>query len=892
MPIKSSTIFHPDIPPDLEHASALREEGLDWLERRFPNTNVFKAADVLSMSGESSRRWLIGRLREHGIGTKNDFSLPDAADALTVLFLRSKGVKFRDAIDAVAGNKTAEKTPEARYGGMWNRLIYASLERLERLLPARLLAGLVFAIVRAEDRCNCMIIVKRKAAGGKAPQKPWRVSHDYVYHSILERPAPACAVISPTCEAVLCREQLPARSEVTSRYFSAVRIQTEQDQYELLIGTMKPSNFTDNEATLSLVGRILDIVFVDLGLFLSEQSSGRLDAPVEPEPASASDLQLWLVTQFLSSIYPGSLCEIIETSPTTHITKVLASSVSKPWEPSLWEPAKSLEMLSGYVSRTGVPLVVENVEYPWTLIIEGIDSELRFLRSKAGNNSQKLPISAMALPITSGSGNCIGSIYVLAPRSSRVNLDIEVRILSVFSQIIGEIIERHRATVYSAEAMADAVSLNILKPEQFSTALNQLLSRKAEEVRQNEPRGRDIRLPILLVAAHSPEPQQFDPGVALQLKTWLADSLRHLEWRSFVRSHWWGAREGLKPDGFIGEVPGIGVMIPLGNLVSKDELDQIRSAFPTTINQTSPINSPAKLVSWVLDVPAQRILDEANAGTLSNLASEIETWAFDVATVVHDLALSSVLAHEKGEWEAALKIIRRALAKPGNKRYLLRLAADCSMSLGDWPGALKYAHEAVELKGKEPGSGHVRSFCLEADAHLCLGNPLKAWDLYTEAASRSRFHPLPLYYRGQSLLLMARLLRTYEDECRLTSGLDSETESQAESVLKILVDGALEDLTSAADLLDRWGLIPESYQYKNFHLVPTLIGQSLSYLLANLPGPAASRLQIAHRAFPKDDLFFREYLFAKCWEQGIHRQYAKLLLSDTWTKLLDRIKKA
>ena len=94
---------------------------------------------------------------------------------------------------------------------------------------------------------------------------------------------------------------------------------------------------------------------------------------------------------------------------------------------------------------------------------------------------------------------------------------------------------------------------------------------------------------------------------------------------------------------------------------------------------------------------------------------------------------------------------------------------------------------------------------------------------------------------------------------------------------------------SAADLLDRWGLIPESYQQGNFHLVPTLLGQGVGYLLTRLPGPAASRLQGARRSFPKDDLFFREFLFAKCWEQGLHRRYASLLLGDEWAPLRDRL---
>jgi hypothetical protein len=371
------------------------------------------------------------------------------------------------------------------------------------------------------------------------------------------------------------------------------------------------------------------------------------------------------------------------------------------------------------------------------------------------------------------------------------------------------------------------------------------------------------------------------------------ETLHYLEWRSFVRSHWPGVITDSNSEGFIGEVPDIGIMIGMGNLVSKDELDQIRNAFPTTINRTSPTNSPVKLVTWVLDVPAQRIQDANRLDNLSSLADEIEDWAFKVATVVDDISHSFVLAHEEGEWDAALRVIRQALRKPGARgnSYLRRLAVDCSLALADWPGALKYAQEAVALSEKELGSGLVRSLCMEADAHLCLCNPIHAWDLYSEAASRSPTHPLPRYYRGEALLLIARLLRVYEDECLRTVGLGTDQTKHIEVILNTLVNGAIEDLTAAADLLDKWGLIPESYQYRNFHLVPTLLGQGLSYLLAHLPGPAASRLHSARHSFPKDDLFFREFLYAKCWEQGIHRQYATLLLGDGWKQLGNRLSK-
>ena len=209
--------------------------------------------------------------------------------------------------------------------------------------------------------------------------------------------------------------------------------------------------------------------------------------------------------------------------------------------------------------------------------------------------------------------------------------------------------------------------------------------------------------------------------------------------------------------------------------------------------------------------------------------------------------------------------------------------------MGDWPSALKYAQEAAKLGRRDMWGGLVRSLCQEGDAHLCLCDPIRAWDLYSEAASQAPNHPLPRYYRGHALLLIARLLKVFEDEQRRTTLLEPAYADQIEAVLNTLVNGAMDDLKAAADLLERWGLIPESYQYRNFQLVPTLMGQGLGYLLTRSPGPAASRIQSARRSFPKDDLFFREFLFAKCWEQGVHRRYGQLLLGEAWTPLRERL---
>ena len=891
-------VFSPEVPPDLGRAPTIREEAFEWLDAHYPGVQSFTTGNVLDMAGERGRRWLIARLRARGIGNEELFSVPATADALTVLFLRSRGVKFREAVDAVVGGKEAPRSAEPRYGGVWNRLIDIALKRLRRRLTGRLLGSAVFSLLRdAHDHPNCLIVVKRHGRNdtGKPHGEAGGVHHDYVFRTILERPAPSCWVLSPFREVLfLDSDQLPTRAEVTARHFLRLHVQTEREVYQLLLGTMSPTSVSPDSTTLQFVGRILDVVFLDFEEFLRTQSSRRFEAATVPELSDSDDLQLWLINQLLQTIYPGSLCEVSEMSQSSNVARVLASSVTSPWEPSLWDPPKTLEMLSGYASRIGVPLVVERVEHPWTSMIESVEPEMRYLESRASNKDGLPGYSAMALPLILSSGDSVGALYVLVPRIDGPRLEVEVRMLTVFSRIIGEIVERQRAAVYTANVSANIATFAVLKQEQFRAALLDLLGRQADVLGETEQLQRDMRLPFLLLSAHGLDPDEFDPVVSNRLKSWLVETLHHLEWRSFVQSHLSGAPGDSGAESFIGELPGVGVLIALDRLVSKDELDRIRNAFPTTINRTSPTNAPVKLVAWVLDVPAQRILDAAKRQDLQALADDVESWAFDVATVVDDVAQSVVLAHEHGDWDAALRRVRRALRKEGGRKngYLYRLAAECSFSLGDWPSALKYAQEAVTVSRQELGGGFVRSMCQEADAHLCLCDPVRAWDLYSAAAAGAPTHPLPRYYRGQALMLIAKLLHEFENERLRTAPLEAAEAEKIDAALKTIVNGAMEDLSSAADLLERWGLIPESYQYRNFHLVPTLIGQGVGYLLSRSPGPAATRFQTARRSFPKDDLFFREFLFAKCWEQGLHNRYGALLLSDEWAPLRDRLHEA
>ena len=310
----TSTVFSPEVPSDIEHAYEIRGEALDWLEAHYPGAVSFTTGDVLRMAGDHERRWLIPRLRKHGIGEQRTFSTLATADALAVLFLRSKGVKFRDAVDAVVGPDQKSGPSGPRYDGVWNRLISIALKRIRRRVTARLLGSAVFSLLRQrEDHPNCLVIVKSLGREG-SPQPDDDgsvVDQDYVHKSVLERPAPSCWVLSPFREVLfLDRDQLPTRSEVTARSFVRIRVRTEREVYELLLGTVNQASVDPDSDTLLFVGRILDIIYLDFEEFLGRQSSQRFDAANVPELSTTDDLQLWLITQMLDTVYPGSLNEV------------------------------------------------------------------------------------------------------------------------------------------------------------------------------------------------------------------------------------------------------------------------------------------------------------------------------------------------------------------------------------------------------------------------------------------------------------------------------------------------------------------------------------------------------------------------------------------------------
>ena len=220
---KTIPTFTTDLPPDLDHAAMIREEVLDWLEKQFPGTHSFSTGELLKMAREQGRHWLISRLRAHDIANESEIGVPAAADALTVMFLRSRGVKFRDAVDSIVGREPFIRGIESQYGGIWNRLLVSALDRLRRRIPPRLLGAALFSVIQdPADQPNCLFIVRRLGLGGGTREQGEikAESDDYVYRAVVERPAPDCSVVSPSREVMfLPADRMPTRTEVTSRYF-------------------------------------------------------------------------------------------------------------------------------------------------------------------------------------------------------------------------------------------------------------------------------------------------------------------------------------------------------------------------------------------------------------------------------------------------------------------------------------------------------------------------------------------------------------------------------------------------------------------------------------------------------------------------------------------------
>jgi tetratricopeptide (TPR) repeat protein len=105
--IASKRMFSPDVLP---HAAAhlVLEKAYDWLDANHPHAVSFPTDQVLRMAGEDGRHELIAALRERGFGS-GDFSPSATADALTVLFLRSKGLGLGEAADELFGKKNASR---------------------------------------------------------------------------------------------------------------------------------------------------------------------------------------------------------------------------------------------------------------------------------------------------------------------------------------------------------------------------------------------------------------------------------------------------------------------------------------------------------------------------------------------------------------------------------------------------------------------------------------------------------------------------------------------------------------------------------------------------------------------------------------------------------------
>ncbi len=120
---------------------------------------------------------------------------------------------------------------------------------------------------------------------------------------------------------------------------------------------------------------------------------------------------------------------------------------------------------------------------------------------------------------------------------------------------------------------------------------------------------------------------------------------------------------------------------------------------------------------------------------------------------------------------------------------------------------------------------------------------------------------------------MAKLIHRFMVAYDKSGEMKDRNREKLERAVRELLRHAAQDLRVAGSALRGWGQIPESFLYRNYNHIPSMLGL---ITIPSLLGDSASfvtELSIARRSYPKDDLFFREWFTARCWLEGQHLHY-------------------
>jgi tetratricopeptide (TPR) repeat protein len=692
--------------------------------------------------------------------------------------------------------------------------------------------------------------------------------------------------------------ELPSTQNYSCRFFPP-----ESPAYVLISASTAPlprdimddaPDTAEDERVLERLLNAITIGFTNLKSRLREsvpQELDRLDSNLEY--LSSSSVRLWILAHFACDMTrwsaPRPHCVVLrpQTDPDTGSTALveIASTKTLPWS----KPERGRyhmherHLLSPYAALTNMSLVVPRTEPPRHRYVSRLHDEEEWV----GDNI----LTCISVPAPADTGGVSRALYLYMPARDGEDLRTTVKSLQVLACVLGGVIQRDRETAFSIAASHHAMVAKYLTRDEFEREVRQKVKQVAALPRQG---GKERRLALVLV---QPAGVSRSETIGRDASNWLSEQFEFMVPQLFLAG--WAKRPSHVDIASVpfGEIAAAsnstgqtaGILIP--TLLTKEELDWLRSALPTRLNNvedalTEGGDPVARLNVWVVD---EKWIDQPQSASpvnVQNTVNRLLARAANAAKTLPYVVGSHQAEYVERNWHRALAIANEGLDIDPSNPYLRRRAAEFSICQGAFLQAQQHAEIAIE-HDKQSVIGH----CLLADAFLGQGLAQRAMNAYEDASKVDPVHPLPHYFRGNALLAIARLLRqsihdlgrptpshSYPDEGdRSTVPTGVGPTLTAESILDRirvtevltgqLAEGAANAFRRARPGLDSFGT-PGVYELRNFQAAPAAFGLGQTETLKGTPEAAVQRLRAARERYPRDEHLYHELLWAQMWDAG------------------------
>lgn len=814
------------------------------------------------------------------------YSFEDAVAILVACRLRGTGYSPASAAEAI--HRYHSEQGRVSGGRLLDRQVEIALNRLDRHARARLVGTLLTLLLPDADLPPGTIVYVEPAAAHEDVTSTRPEWADQRLEERLQRPRDeGCIAIVGERDQILFTESLSS-ANLAGRNCLFALVPRARPEFLVLVaasGEVKPkarvarsgrgSDLRGNEMSLSadderLARRLLEAIGPAFDRV--KVSAGRALHGVRPTSRQATlpgqnDMMLWLLSRFGAEIAAdatGPAHSLIlefpenvesEEPPALAIT---ASSDGVPWstDTAMHPLIRNGQLLSGYSSLTNTTLVVwDSSQNARDRLISHYESEVAAADSAA--------LTCVAVPISIRDRPSSPVMYVWK-RAADPDPSL-IRVLQVLAPVIGELIQRRRATDHAVLSSRDSAVTSFAAETILHSRLVEELTRMGEV---ESDVLKDERLVLVVITAW-----RGARGTADDAK-WLSEQWQFVVPRLLMLPVLQASLLSIDLDRIVvGSLPQGGCVLLIPNLLGRRQLEELRKHLPRYVNglpaaTTEGGAETARIGAFVVDMRWRPVRERIRSSEAADLAKDIIDYADATAKVIPHIA-EAYRCHIRGDWPGAQRSVAAGLAIAPQHPHLLENASQFSIYLGKFKDAQRFADRLVATR-----AAPVVARCLEGDAFL--GRGMISWALaeYARAADEDRQHPLPPYSRGFALLAVARLLR--QEAGRRAQAVNSGTEGTTSrgTIVEHKIDEALELATAAleeARLLA--GEIPPMVTTDE----RTVFGPPLAFALYQLErcrrdaGASVAALLEARQLYPRDDLIQRELVVARMWHEGIGR---------------------